>query len=174
MNRIFPFSSIIEDFISVEPPFEQHKNFIEFEFNKKQVMNFEDFKQELRVSLGVLEFLDQEIGRHDSGNVSVNTDSIIPLLLNDRKIILQRIQARLTEFIFACEAQENSLTRPILAEIFGIATPDDIEIVHADDVGNIDADIADDENVQEEQYDFRKCFLVGMILAWILLAIIEF
>ena len=127
--------------------------------------DFQDFYQDLRE----LEELNQEIGRHDSGNVSLNTDSIIPLL-NDRKIILQRIQARLIELIIACEAQERSFTQPILVdrEILGIGNPDAIENVHADDVGNIDesiADISDDENVQEEQHDFRKCFLVGMILA---------
>ena len=129
-------------------------------------MNFDDFYQELRE----LEELDQEIGRHDFGNVSFNTDSVIPPL-NDRKIKLQRIQARLTEFIFACEAQENSLTAPILAdrEILGVATPDGIENVHTDDLGNI----TDDENVQEG-HDFRKCFLIGMLLASVLLTIFEF
>ena len=131
-------------------------------------MNFDDFYQELEL-LRDLELLHQEIGRHDSGNVSFNTDSVIPLL-NYRKIKLQRIQARLTEFIFACQAQENSLTRPTLAEILGIATPDDIENVHTDDLGNI----TDDENVQGEEHDFRKCFLIGMILASVLLTIFGF
>ena len=68
------------------------------------------------------------------------------------------------------------MTRPILADrqILGIDILNGIGNVHTNDVSNIDADIGDEENVQGEEHDFRKCFLIGMTLASVLLAIMEF
>ena len=129
-------------------------------------MDFDGFIDELRE----LEELHQEIARYGRANATINTEPTIRLL-DDLKLKLRRIQARWNEFIVAYEALERSVTQPILAdrEILGIGNPDDIENVHTDDLGNI----TDDQNVQEE-HDFRKCFLIGMILASVLLSIFEF